>query len=381
MRTSSRIAVLAGAALCAICARGAEASAAGVEGAVLRLLNSRAAGSVRGYSEAAAEVAEEARRGGIVHGYLLALVSRDPDAPKEAHLDSATRSNYFARCRGPIERLAREGDNALAWYLLSLENGDTNKLHRAALRGNMQAANAWGSHVFSQAMVDGLPPDELDKVMAEAYGFFKAAAGKGDANGLYNMGMCAWRGLGTPRDEQTAFICFRAAAEKGHPEAINNIGAFFRDGVVVERDLELATKWFAKSASYENPYGQFNYALALRRGEGVAEDFAKAASLLEKAAAGGCVEAMNVFGVVLWKGEGVKADHERAFRLFMCAAETGYPPAMENVSTCYERGVGVKASERLSLEWKIRSRAAQGDRAAQDWLRREAESRRAGGGR
>ena len=41
---------------------------------------------------------------------------------------------------------------------------------------------------------------------------------------------------------------------------------------------------------------------------------------------------------------------------------------MENVATCYEKGTGVQANERLALEWKIRSRAARGDRNAQAWL-------------
>ena len=99
------------------------------------------------------------------------------------------------------------------------------------------------------------------------------------------------------------------------------------------------------------------------------QDYKTAAKLLEKAAAGGCVEAIDVFGVALWKGEGIEADPRRAFGLFMKAASAGYPPAMENVSTCYERGSGVRADEHLALEWKIRSRAARGDRNAQAWLR------------
>ena len=139
--------------------------------------------------------------------------------------------------------------------------------------------------------------------------------------------------------------------------------------MVVEKDPGLSAKWFAKSASYDNPFGQFNYALALRRAEGVKQDYEAAAVLLEKAAAGGCVEAINVLGVALWKGEGVAENPARAFGLFMQAARAGYPPAMENVSTCYEKGSGVKADERRSLEWKIRSRAARGDRNAQAWLR------------
>lgn len=336
--------------------------------AILRLLNSKASGSMRGYAEAAAEVAEEARKGRTVYEFLIAVISRDPEAPAAAKLDKETREKYLARSRAPIEALANKSNNAMALYLLSLDTGSTNLLRRAADAGNVQAQNAWGSYIFSQAMIHARTTNEVEEVLGRAFDYFRRAAGEDDANGLYNMGMCHWRGLGVPRDEMSAFNCFRAAAEKGHPEAINNIGAFFRDGIVVERDVELATKWFAKSASYENPFGQFNYALALRRAEGCKRDLKKAAELLKKASNAGCVEAINVYGVVLWKGEGTAADPETAFKLFLKAAETGYPPAMENVSTCYEQGVGVKADERLALEWKIRSKAAQGDRNAQAWL-------------
>ena len=337
--------------------------------AILRLLNSRASGSPRGYAEAAEEVAAQAREGKAVYAFVLALVSREKEAPPAARIGEAKRREYLERFRAPIKRIANERNNPMALYLLSLEEGDTNLLHRAAQAGNIQAENAWGALVFSQAIAGGAASNEVERALAEAHGFFKSAAGKSDANGLYNLGMCLWRELGVRKDDAAAFNCFRSAAEKGHPEAINNIGAFFRDGIVVERDLELSAKWFAKSASYDNPFGQFNYALALRRGEGVKQDYGLAAKLLEKSAAGGCVEAIDVFGVALWKGEGVEADPRRAFGLFLKAASAGYPPAMENVSMCYERGSGVRADEKLALEWKIRSRAARGDRNAQAWLR------------
>lgn len=350
------------------------AHAADPSNAVLRLLNSRAAGSPRGYAEAATEVAAQAREGKAVYAYVLALVSRERDAPPAARLDEATRTRYLEEHRPAIKRIAEERNNPMALYLLSLETSDTALLHRAADAGNIQAQNAWGSYIFSKAMAGGTASsNEVERVLGEAYGYFRQAAGKSDANGLYNLGMCQWRGLGTARDEQAAFNSFRAAAEKGHPEAINNIGAFFRDGVVVERNLELATKWFAKSASYDNAFGQFNYALALRRGEGVKKDPVAAAKLLEAAANSGCVEAIDVYGVALWKGEGVTADPEKAFRMFLRAADAGYPPAMENISTCYARGTGVAVDERLALEWKIRSRAARGDRSAQAWLRENAK--------
>ena len=341
--------------------------------AIMRLLNSRASGSKKGYATAAEEVAEAAKKGRPVYRYVLAIISREPFAPPSARLDDATRKEYLDACRDKIKRLALEKNNSMAWYLLSLETNDTNLLHRAADAGNVQAQNAWGAFILTTAMAESTSTNELARVMDRAYGYFKSAAGQGDANGLYNLGTCHARGFGTPRDDQSAFNCFRAAAEKGHPEAINNIGWFFREGRVVEKDLEMAAKWFAKSADCENPYGQYNYGLALQRGEGVQKDPEKAAELFRVAGENGCIEAMDSYGVALWRGEGVRENHRAAFQQFMRAAELGYPPAMENIATCYARGTGVPADERLATEWKIRSRAARGDRNAEAWLRKNAK--------
>ena len=52
--------------------------------AIMRLLNSRASGSKKEYAEAAEEVAEKAKTGSPVYGFVLALVSREPDAPSSA---------------------------------------------------------------------------------------------------------------------------------------------------------------------------------------------------------------------------------------------------------------------------------------------------------
>ena len=341
--------------------------------AIMRLLNSRASGSRTEYAEAAVEVAEKAKAGSPVYGFVLALVSREHDAPEAAKMDEETRKKYLEGCRAKIKRLALEKNNSMAWYLLSLDSGDTNLLHRAADAGNIQARNAWGAFILAHSMDEGVSTNEQRRVMGLAYDYFKAAAAEGDANGLYNLGTCHARGYGTPQDDQSAFNCFRAAAEKGHPEAINNVGWFFREGRVVEKDLEMAARWFAKSAAKENPYGQFNYGLALQRGEGVPQDLKKAAELFRIAGDHGCIEAIDAYGVALWRGEGVRENHRKAFQQFIRAANLGYPPAMENIATCYSRGTGVPADENLATEWKIRSRAARGDRNAQAWLRQNSK--------
>ena len=90
------------------------------ENAIMRLLNSKASGSVRGYAEAAEEVAAAAKDGRPVYAFVLALVSQMPSPPPAARLDEATRKQYLDGCRDKIKKLAYEKNNSMAWYLLSL---------------------------------------------------------------------------------------------------------------------------------------------------------------------------------------------------------------------------------------------------------------------
>ena len=120
--------------------------------AIMRLLNSQASGSVRGFEQAAEEVAEQAKKGRPVYAYVLALVSRMPSPPPAARLDDATRTKYLDGCRDKIKKLANEKNNSMAWYLLSLENNDRDLLHRAADAGNVQAMNAWGTYLVTRAV-------------------------------------------------------------------------------------------------------------------------------------------------------------------------------------------------------------------------------------
>jgi TPR repeat protein len=336
--------------------------------AIVRLLNSRASGSPKGYADAAAEVAKAAAEGKPLQRFVLAIVSRDQDAPDAARIDDATREEYLKASRDRIEKLAHKTNNSLAWYLLSIDRNDTNLLQRAALGGNVQALNAWGALLVNTVVSQGTSTNEIKRILGEAVGFFKQAAGLGDPNGLYNLGMCHARGLGTPRDDEKAFDCFRNAAEKGHPEAINNIGWFFREGRIVKKDHELSTKWFKKSADYGNAYGEYNYGLALHRGEGIRRNDRLAADYFRRAASGGCVEAINSYGLALLRGEGIGENKAEALKAFRRAASAGFPPAMENIATCYEKGDGVKADDKKAMLWRIRSKAARGDRAARAWL-------------
>ena len=344
--------------------------------AIIRLLNSRAAGSPRGYAEAAEVVARDAEAGRPLQQFVIALVSAEPRAPAAAKLSPEKRKEYLDANRAKIRSLAERKGNGLAWYLLSLEENDVKFLKRAADAGNVQALNAWGTMTLTQAFADGSETNDVDKILVKCFECFKTAAAKGDANGAYNLGMCHLNGYGCEKDEDLAFNCFRTAAEKGHPEAINNMGGCYRDGMVVEKNLELAAKFFERSAKLGNAFGQLNLALALQRGEGVAKDDHRAFELLTEAAAQGNAEAMNALGMCHYHGTGADKNYYKAMRWYRKSAALGFAPAMENFAICCDFGNGVQKSMEQAVVWRARARAARGDRNAASWLKQNGYSPR-----
>ncbi len=342
--------------------------------AIISLLNSRAAGSPKAYEEAARIVAKDAAAGRPLQQYIMGVVNMDANMPDELRISQEKRKEYLDKSRDKIRLLAEKKNNALAWYLLSLEKNDMQYLKLAADGENVQALNAWGTIRFTELMRSGnTNTNELDEAMSKCLSCFKKAADQGDANGFYNLGMCYLRGYGCKPDHELAFKCFRTSAEKGHPEAINNMGGFYRDGIVVKKDVETAVRFFKRSADLGNDYGLFNYALALQRGEGVEKDSAKAVEMFREAAQRGNAEAMNSYGMCFYIGDGVAKDPAVAVKWFLASAARGFPEAMDNLSSCYELGQGVKQNSTKSTIWKVRGMAARGDRNAAAWLEQNAK--------
>ena len=357
------------AALCALAVVFSSFAADKSSEAIVTLLNSRASGSRSEFKEAAKIVAADAKKGRPLQQFVIALVANDRDLPKKLRLTPEMRKEYLDQARDKIRRLAEEKNNALAWYLLSLEKNDMAFLKRAADGNNVQALNAWGTITLTDALRNpSMDTNDVERVLVKCFGIFKKAADAGDSNGLYNLGMCYMQGYGCVQDQDLAYKCFLASAEAGHPESINNVGGFYRDGIVVRANPETAAKWFARSADLGNVYGMFNYALALQRGEGVEKDAKKAVELLKEASELGSAEAMNAYGMCYYNGDGVDKDAVEAVKWYRASAARGFAPAMDNLSSCYNLGVGVRKDEKEGLAWKVRSMAARGDRNAAAWL-------------
>lgn len=345
--------------------------------AIIKLLNSRSAESPKSYVEAARLVLKEAEEGRLLHQFVIGAVGTDKLLRKELKLTPEKCKGFLDASRTKIQILAEDRGNGLAWFLLSLEKNDYAMLKRAADANNVQALNAYGTYKLEEVLSSPtIKAEDYRTETEKSFLMFSKAAGMRDANGLYNLGMCYMHGYGTAKDMDLALDCFRTAAEMGHPGAINNLGGFYRDGIIVRKDAIIAGKWFTKSAQLGNSYGELNLGLAFQRGEGVAVDKEKATKLFKASAEQGNIEAMDAYGTCLYKGEGVSKNAAQAVRWFRASASGGFAPAMDNLAICYASGEGVRKDDKESLVWKIRARAARGDRNAAIWLKSNAKSLR-----
>ncbi|MBQ6914371.1 MAG: sel1 repeat family protein [Kiritimatiellae bacterium] len=203
--------------------------------AVAVMLNSPSACSVRTYEVARETVEREAAAGKPLQQFVIGVTTDDKKLAKR----------YLDVSRERIRYLAAQKDNPLAWYLLSLEANDLKLLRRAANGGNVQALNALGTIVTSEAFdkKNGVSTNDIEVILKKSFDYFRRAAMQRDPNGYINLGTCYLRGFGCRQDLKMAFDCFKAAAEAGHPEGMDNVSACYQFGHGVAPNAELSLFW------------------------------------------------------------------------------------------------------------------------------------------
>ena len=203
--------------------------------AVAVMLNSPSACSVRTYEVARETVEREAAAGKPLQQFVIGVTTDDKKLAKR----------YLDVSRERIRYLAAQKDNPLAWYLLSLETNDLKLLRRAANGGNVQALNALGTIVTSEAFdkKNGVSTNDIEVILKKSFDYFRRAAMQRDPNGYINLGTCYLRGFGCRQDLKMAFDCFKAAAEAGHPEGMDNVSACYQFGHGVAPNAELSLFW------------------------------------------------------------------------------------------------------------------------------------------
>jgi TPR repeat protein len=204
--------------------------------AVAHLLNAPTSCGKKVYAEAKEVVARDAKAGKPLQQFVwgLSLMTDDPKT-SQACLDAS---------RAKIREMAEKTNNPMAWYLLSVEKNDVACLQKAADGGNVQALNALGLLIHSEALARrNADTNQLEAAFKRSFRLFHKASRQRDSNGFVNLGSCFTYGLGCAQDLKAAFRCYEAAAALGHPEAMDALSAAYQLGHGVEADSRQSLLW------------------------------------------------------------------------------------------------------------------------------------------
>lgn len=118
----------------------------------------------------------------------------------------------------------------------------------------------------------------------------QAAADRGDAEAMVNLGYLYAGGQGVRRDPDMALELYRRAAKSGDGEAMNAVG--YRYNFAAPPDYPKAIDWYCRAVFAGNPRAMNNLALLFYHGEGVAQDRDEARSLWQQSSDRGHLNAM-----------------------------------------------------------------------------------------
>ena len=156
----------------------------------------------------------------------------------------------------------------------------------------------------------------------------QAAAGRGEAEAMVNLGYIYARGQAGIADPDRALTLYRQAAALGDGEAMNAVG--FRLEHDPKPDLAGAVAWYCRAIAKGNPRAMNNLALLAYNGRGVAMDRAEARHLWRQGATGGNLNAQASLGADLAGDSTLALDERRAgFAMLRDAARQGSAYAQE----------------------------------------------------
>lgn len=171
-------------------------------------------------------------------------------------------------------------------------------------------------------------------------------------------------------------------AEKGNAEAMFNLGVCYYDGIGVEQDYAEAIEWWGSAAEWGVAKAQFNLASCYANGIGVEQDIREAVRLFRKAARLDMMEAQYYLGLIYANGLGVTKNETEARKWLTMAAEQGYEDAIQLLDSLgpekkeYGQG-GFGSSSRAAKRRLERQKRAQlvGDVVYRFWLENKSAKR------
>ena len=273
-------------------------------------------------------------------------------------------------------KAADKGSSNAYLYLGNIHPNESIKYYKlAAEKGCIEAAVLAGEQL-------------LNTDPKESVRLFSIAVEKRDPKGLFSLGICKIKGLGTDKDVDEGLKLLQQSAEKGNASAQFSLGYEYEHDESIEQNKEKALKYYLlasqsghikaimaaanlsnedealqlykkgselgslecnyfvgnilykkgksrEAARYFRPAAEAGHTLSqymcgriLYEGDGVTKDLQKAAVFLKYAADSGNADAAYLCGKLLAEGKGVKKDSTKAEYYLKIAADNGNLDAM-----------------------------------------------------
>jgi hypothetical protein len=144
-----------------------------------------------------------------------------------------------------------------------------------------------------------------------------------DPEAQYVRGRIRLSGEGAERDYAGALELFLAAAERGHAGALRNLGHMYENGLGVPALPGEAAKWYSLGAGHGDVRAMAAFGYLLFTGVGVPQNTETGMRWLRMAGEEGDIDAQLLLGVIYDAGWSVAEDDAEALKWYALAADRG----------------------------------------------------------
>lgn len=232
--------------------------------------------------------------------------------------------------------------------------------YAAAARDWNTAAKAGNGAAMFNLGVMALTGKGSPKDAAAAARWFKASADAGHSGGMVNWALCRLNGFGTAKDEGDGVGWLQKAADRGSATAMGMLAEAYLRGRGVGQDARQAAGWLQRAVDAGDGPSIAQLADLYERGQGVPRDPRRSFTLYERAAVAGDTDAMVHLGYAYEDGEAVRKDEIQAATWYQRAAEAGNSEGMSSLAVMLENGSGLPQDYARAAEY-YRAAANAGD--------------------
>lgn len=267
-----------------------------------------------------------------------AALNEQPEAQFRYGLHLQDNGHDFEGMQFIEKAVINQYPDAQFYYALWLEerypSGDLQRMiieliQLAADQGQTQAQIRYG-----QCLASG---DGVERHIAKAGRYFKAAADTGDPDGQLSYGLYLHDQV---RDRETAVKYFELSAKQGYHEAEFFLGAALLLGEGIKPDKRQAVQYFHKSALGKDPKGRWAYGFCLMNGEGIEMDLEEGARFLKLSAEAGDDKGQYLYALCLLEGDGVNFDITLAREFLEESASSRFENAKNVLGILLATGAG-----------------------------------------